>query len=97
MSQPRPSIIPADYDYSDYDVSEEAGSQDSLVTRRPHRRGHSRDRLRGQDVPDDYDGGDIPVNWSRHRQPETRRSYVYRQPPHSYRYDPIQVCLYLHR
>ena len=101
MSQPRPSIIPADYDYSDYDVSApgsgEAGSQEGLVTRRPHRRGHSRggeDRVRGGDVYEaDYDGGDIPVNWSRHRHPETRRSYVYKQPPHSYRYDPIKVCL----
>ena len=93
MSQARPSIIPADYDYSDYDVSEEAGSQESLVTRRPHRRGHSRDR---GVYEADYDGGDIPAKWSRHRHPETRRSYVFKQPPHSYRYEPIKVCLYLH-
>ena len=81
MSQARPSIIPADYDYSDYvSGSGKAGSQESqgLVTRRPHMRGQSRDR--GQDAYEaerDY----VPVNWSKRRYPETRRSYVFKQPP----------------
>ena len=82
MSQARPSIIPADYDYSDYvSGSGEAGSQESqgLVTRRPHMRGQIRDR--GQEVHED----NIPVNWSKRRYPETRRSYVYNSPPYSYR------------
>ena len=97
MSQPRPSIIPSDYDYSDYvsdSGSGEAGPHErqGLVTRRPLKRGQSRDRgediVRGQDVYEaGHDRDDVPVNWSKHRQPETRRSHVYRQPPypHSFR------------
>ena len=90
MSQARPSIIPADYDYSDYvSGSGEAGSQESqgLVTKRPHQRGQSRDRVRGQDVYE-AERDDVPVNWSKRRYPETRRSYVFKQtppPPYSYR------------
>ena len=91
MSQARPSIIPADYDYSDYvSGSGEAGSQESqgLVTRSPHKRGQSRDRIRGQEVYEDNLVRDdvIPVNWSKHRRPETRRSYAFKPPPYSYRY-----------
>ena len=88
MSQARPSIIPTDYDYSDYvSGSGEAGSQESqgLVTRSPHRRGQSRDRVRGQEVYE-AERDDVPVNWSKRRYPETRRSYVFKQPPpYSYR------------
>ena len=83
MSQARPSIIPADYDYSDYvSGSGDAGSQESqgLVTRRPHMRGQSRDRVRGQEVYE-AERDDVPVNWSKRRYPETRRSYVFKQPP----------------
>ena len=88
MSQARPSIIPADYDYSDYvSGSGEAASQESqgLVTRRPHMRGQSRDRARGQEVYE-AERDDVPVNWSKRRYPETRRSYVFKpSPPYSYR------------
>ena len=89
MSQARPSIVPADYDYSDYvSGSGEAGSQEiqGLVTKRPHRRGQSRDRDRGQDVYE-AERDNVPVNWSKRRYPETRRSFVFKQPPpNSYRY-----------
>ena len=94
MSQPRPSIIPSDYDYSDYvsdSGSGEAGPHESqgLVTRRPLKRGQSRGRgedgVRGQDVYEAaHDRDDGPVNWSKHKHPETRRSHLYRPSPYPY-------------
>ena len=88
MSQQRPSIIPSDYDYSDYiSDSGEAVPEESevLVTRRPDKRGQNRrqeeDYFRGQHVYEAaYDNDHISVTRSRYKHPEARRSYGYNHP-----------------